>query len=111
MYTLGVWIYMLMIVALPTLLLLYTVGIQYEAGGICRVLVVFVLLGWLLDVLLNYTALRAYTGDKPRAGEYTFSQRLARLITRGGRIGTLCLWLALALNALCPSQKHVHLPT
>lgn len=45
MTTLLAWLWMLFVVAplLLLLLLLYTVGIQYEAGGVCWVLLPLVL--------------------------------------------------------------------
>jgi len=104
------WAWMLLVVALPLMFLLYVVGIQYQAGGICWVLVPVVLVGWLLDLLLNYTTLAFYTWDRPRRAEreYTFSQRMPRLIASGGTVGWLCLKLAHALNALAP-QIHIDL--
>ncbi|MES2415085.1 MAG: hypothetical protein V4614_14860 [Pseudomonadota bacterium] len=106
------WVWLAFVVVPPLLLLFYVTGIQYEAGGVCLALVPVVLIGWLLDVLLNWSVFIALTGgDVPSWArrEFTLSQRLGRLIARGGRVGRLCLLLALTLNALCIGQNHVRL--
>lgn len=110
MTPLQAWLYMLFVIAPLLLLLLYVVGIQYQAGGICKALLPVVLVAWLLDVLLNWTVFIVYTWfDVPswQRREFTLSQRLARLIAAGGVVGALCWTLACILNALCPGGVHV----
>jgi hypothetical protein len=109
------WLWFIFIVVPLFMFLLYTVGIQYQGGGVCLALVFVVLAAWLLDVLLNYTVLVIYTRlDWPRGREYTFSQRMPRLIAGGparrrpGPVGRQCLLLAHALNALAP-KTHINL--
>lgn len=59
------------------LLLLYPLAIQYEVRQ-WRIRYLYYAVG-LIDVIANYTELALLTGDFPRKGEYTFSQRLRRL--------------------------------
>lgn len=66
-----------------------------------RVTVFAWLLAWplvvsavLLDVALNYTVFAVLTWDFPRRGEWTFSQRLNRLIKDTGWRGKVAVWLA-----------------
>ena len=67
---------------------LYILGIQYERGGWWRLVLPVALAAALLDVALNYTELALLTWDYPRAGEYTFSQRLQRLQSAQGWRGS-----------------------
>jgi hypothetical protein len=99
------------VVAPLLMFLLYVVGIQYESGAWLRTcLMPLVAVAALLDVFLNYTVFYLYTGfDWPEKGEYTFSQRMPRLIDKGGWVGRLCLILAIALNALAPVE-HINIP-
>jgi len=111
MTTLLVWLWMLLVVAPLLMFLLYVVGIQYQAGGVCLLLAFVTVFAWLLDILLNYTTLVVYTAfDIPQRArrEFTFSQRMPRLIAAGGTVGRLCLMLAHALNALAP-KIHINL--
>lgn len=104
------WLWTLFVVAPLLMLVLYAAGIQYEAGGWMRWwLLPLVLVAAVLDVLLNYTVLAVYTADFPLRGEFTFSQRMPRLIEAGGRVGKVCLLLALALNVLAPGGVHIKL--
>ena len=58
----------------------YPLAIQYRVRGWLWLLP-FTLLIVLIDIWCNYTELAVLTGDFPKAGEYTFSQRLVRLQT------------------------------
>ena len=60
------------------LALCYPLAIQYKVRG-WHWLAPFTLATIVLDVVCNYTDLALITGDFPRNGEYTFSQRLVRL--------------------------------
>ena len=93
--------------SVPLLMLLYIVGIQYERGGVWRVVYPVTLVAFLLDVLLNYTALAVITMDFPQRGEYTFSKRLKRLRTVSGWRGVLANNVAFCLNFFAPDGKHV----
>ena len=59
------------------LLAFYPLAIQYTVRG--WPIKYFYYFTGLLDIAANYTELALLTGDFPRKGEYTFSQRLARL--------------------------------
>lgn len=107
-----VWVYMAFVIAPLIMMVLYVVGIQYEAGGICLALVPVVLIALALDVLLNYVPLAVYTWDWKHwrfESEYTFSQRMPRLIDEGGQLTAALLVLKDALDVLCPSQLHIPL--
>lgn len=57
-----------------------------------------VLPGVLIDCLLNYTILAVLTMDFPRKGEWTFSQRLERLVQRCDWRGAAARGVASVLN-------------
>ncbi len=59
-----------------------------------KVAIPFVAVGLLLDAVLNYTYFAITTLDFPRWGEWTFSQRLNRLIKRTDWRGKQATWLA-----------------
>ena len=93
---------------LPALLLaLYAVGIQYQRGGLWWLVSPIAIVAIPLDVLLNYTVLAAVTWDFPRAGEYTFSNRLNRLVKLDNRLGDDARWIAGILNDLAPGHDHI----
>lgn len=89
--------------AAPVLLgMLFPLAIQYKRGGwflpfmlLAGVLLVF-------DVLLNFTSLALLTLDVPRKGEWTFSQRLSRLIHRTDWRGNIARRVAAYLNRFDP---------
>lgn len=61
-----------------------------------------------LDVFLNFTVFALMTWDFPRRGEWTFSQRLSRLVRQGGARGKVAEWLAYhLLDPFDPSGKHI----
>jgi len=72
---------------------MYIVGIQYERGGWWRVVAPITVAAFVLDVALNYTELRLLMWDKPREGEYTFSQRLERLQLETGLRGKVARFI------------------
>jgi hypothetical protein len=59
------------------LLILYPLAIQYEVRK-WPIRYLYYAVG-IIDIIANYTELALFTLDRPRAGEYTFSQRLRRL--------------------------------
>ena len=61
------------------LALLYPIAVQYERGGLWRVVMPITLVTLIIDVIANFTELALLTWDYPRVGEYTFSDRLLRL--------------------------------
>lgn len=87
---------------------LYIVGIQYERGGWWRLVLPITCLAFILDVVLNYTELAFLTWDWPQKGEYTFSQRLARLLLDAGRRGTMARFIEhYMLGPFDPDGFHV----
>ena len=63
------------------LAILYPFAIRIARGGLWRLMLPVTVLGLIIDVWCNYTELALLTGDFPKAGEYTLSQRLVRLQT------------------------------
>ncbi|MGA0569659.1 hypothetical protein ACO2Q9_02940 [Variovorax sp. VNK109] len=92
------------------LLLAYPGVIQFERGGWWRLLLPFYLAALLVDVWLNFTTLALYTRDVPQRREYTFSQRLQRLVLLTNWLGMLARVLARYLNRWDPTPPHVRLP-
>jgi len=97
-----------LLLALPALWLLYVIGIQYQRGGWWRLCLVAAVPALLLSVVANYSLLAILTWDWPRNGEYTFSQRLARLVDAPGWRGVLAWpiarWL---LDPFDPDGVHI----
>lgn len=91
------------------LLFLYSVGIQYQRGGLFKPLGVLLIPGFLLDLALNYTTLAALTWDWPRAGEFTFSKRLYRLQSNADWRGAVARPICLVLNKIAP-KTHIRTP-
>lgn len=89
--------------------LLYIVGIQYRRGGVWRVVLPVTIAALLLDVALNYTLFALLTLDFPQPGEYTFSQRLGRLVCGADWRSALARWVAkYMLDWADPSGQHIH---
>jgi hypothetical protein len=67
-----------------------------------------VLCALILDVVLNYSVFVLLTLDFPKIGEWTFSQRLSRLVRQTGWRSCVAGWLARnLLDPYDPSGKHV----
>ena len=93
---------------LPLILLaVYPAAIQFERGGWWRLLFWLYYPAAVLDVLLNYTVLALYTWDFPRAGEYTFSRRLSRLLLRSDWRRWFAVVLKSFLDYFDPKGIHV----
>ena len=94
--------------SIPLAWVLYAVGIQYQRGGWWRVCIAFALPALLLSALLNYTLLALVFWDVPRRGEYTFSERLRRLIRAPGWRGKLArLVKEKLLDPFDPDGVHI----
>lgn len=89
------------------LLPLYAIGIQFERGGLWRIVLPVTFVALVLDVVLNYTELALLTLDFPSKNEFTFSQRLARLRYDSGWRGDTARYIARSLDAIAPSGKHI----
>lgn len=92
------------------LAILYPVAIQYERGGLWRLLLPITLVALVLDVVLNYTSLALLTWDSPLRKEYTFSIRLERLVFSYGWRKQIARAIAVYLNYWDPTPPHVFLP-
>ena len=88
--------------------LLYIVGVQYKRGGVWGMLAPITVIALVLDVVGNYTLFALLTWDFPRAGEYTFSTRLSRLVHYDDWRGDLARDIAwYLLDPFDPSGRHV----
>jgi hypothetical protein len=97
-----------LLLSVPLLWLLYVVGIQYQRGGWWRLCVVVAVPALGLNVALNYTLLALITWDWPQRGEYTFSQRLERLVNAPGWRGLLAWAVAkYLLDQFDPDGIHI----
>lgn len=96
------------LLSIPLLWVLYVIGIQYQRGGWWRICLVAALPAILLNVLMNFTVLAVLTWDWPRKGEWTFSQRLSRLVLETGWRGTLAWYTArYLLDPFDPDGIHI----
>jgi hypothetical protein len=106
---------LLVFVGLPALMLvLYTVGIQYERKNKYEVAFKCVAaLALVLDVILNWTLFALYLWDWPkyRLHEWTLSTRLVRLNLDLGWRGVISRGLSVVLNYIAPSKIHIPGPT
>lgn len=89
------------------LALLYPIAIQYERKGWWYLVLPITIVALVIDVLANYTELALLTLDFPKAGEYTFSQRLVRLNKNQGIRGIIARKVSVVLDALAPSGRHI----
>lgn len=89
------------------LAILYPLAVQYERGGYWRLVAPVTVLALVIDVLGNHTELALLTWDWPRKGEWTFSQRLERLIRSSGWRAGIAIPIANALNWIAPSGRHI----
>ncbi|MEO8021066.1 hypothetical protein [Polaromonas sp.] len=108
------WLLAVILSPLWLLYPLYLIGIQAlyaKRGGWWRLFYVFLPFtktAFVLDVAMNYTLLAAYTWDWPQPGEYTFSQRLQRLLYAGGRRASLAWFIKLwMLDWAAPGGLHI----
>lgn len=89
------------------LLILYPIAIQFERGGLWRVLLPVTLLTLLIDVIANYTELALLTWDRPAKGEYTFSTRIKRLQYYSGWRGKFARLVRDYTNFFDPQGDHI----
>ena len=88
-----------------TLALLYPLAIQYQRGGLWRVLMPLTLATAILDVIVNYSAFSLLVMEWPPAGERTVSQRCSRLIHQSGYRG----FVARCIQAYCNTFMANHI--
>lgn len=89
------------------LALLYPLAVQFERGGLWRLLAPVTVFALLIDVVANYTELALLTWDFPQKGEHTFSTRLLRLRYNDDFTGQWCRAVIAYLNYFAPNGKHV----
>lgn len=90
---------------------LYPLAVQYERGGLWKLLFPLYAVAGLLSAYLNYTTFAFYTWDAPRKRENTFSQRCERLVSDPGWRGWLIARpVARYTNHFDPSPPHIPLP-
>lgn len=100
-------------VGLPVALFFaYAIGIQYQreswpqwARNVCLVIAGIAVV---IDVLAEWTVLSLYLWERPKEHEYTFSDRLERLVTETGWRSRIAWPIALLLNAIAP-PGHPHI--
>ena len=88
----------------------FPLAIQYKRGGWWSPLALLAAILFVMDIAANYTELVIMTWDRPRRGEYTFSNRLYRLQTQAGSMGEFCRWIVGMLNAATPGGLHIQKP-
>lgn len=91
---------------LPALGLCYWLWIQHERGGWWRLCHVFGIIGFIPDVVANYTTLALIFGWPGRA--FTFSKHLKPLSRLPGLRGVVANIVADVLDDLAPSGNHIH---
>lgn len=86
----------------------YLIGVQYYRGGWCRVFWIVGAFALVCDVLFNFTLFAVLTWDWPQKGEWTFSQRLERLVcSKGWRATEADLIATYMLDWADPRGVHV----
>ena len=88
------------------LALLYPIAIQYERGGLWWCVLPITFVAFIVDVLANWGELALIYG-KPKADEWTFSQRLKRLSYLEGWRGDLARWCVGYCNRWAPKHNHI----
>ena len=92
------------------LAILYIPAIQYERGGLWKVLMPFTAMVALLDVYLNWTTFSILLRSTPGRKEITFSQHLERLVLEQGLRGKVARVIARYTNRFDPTPPHIPLP-
>jgi len=88
----------------------YPAGIQYERGGLCRVLLPLYALAAVLSVTVNVSWLSLVVWELPKKREITTSQRCERLVFSAGWPGVLARAIARFTNRFDPTPPHIPLP-
>lgn len=100
-----IWLYM--VLHLPVLGLLYAIWIQHERGGWWKLCHIFGVVGFVPDVVANYTTLAAIFRRWP-GRDFTFSKHLKPLSELPGWRGRIANIVADVLDWLAPSGNHIH---
>lgn len=102
------WLLWSLVLHLPVLFVLYVLWIQHERGGLWKLCHIFGLIGFIPDVVANYTTLALIFWREPSPGAFTFSKQLWYLSRDGGWRGRLARPVAAVLDRLAPSGNHIH---
>lgn len=100
-------------IGLPlALAITYAIGIQYQRESlwtwvrfVCMCVAVAAIF---IDVIAQWTVLSLYLWEWPKHQEYTFSDRLERLVNDTGWRGAIARPIALVLNWIAP-PGHPHI--
>ena len=100
-----------LLLASPVLLaVLYPLAVQYERGGLWRILLPLYVGAGLCSAIANNTVAIVLLWDLPRKGEVTLSQRLERLVFDTGWRGKIARTIARYTNLFDPTGAHITLP-
>ena len=88
-------------------LLLYPLAIQYERGGIFKLLLPLYIVTAILDTLANYTEISLLCLAWPQAYKPTISMRIPQLLIGGGWKSTTSYAAAVYLNYFSPTHNHI----
>lgn len=102
-----IWFALYIILHLPVLGLLYWAWIQHERGGWWQLCHVFGIVGFLPDVVANYTTVAVIFRRWPGRA-FTFSKHLKPLSLLPGWRGRIANIVADVLDWLAPSGNHIH---
>jgi hypothetical protein len=103
------------ILALPLILaILYPIAIQYERGGLWQIFYLVAVPAVIVDFFANFLVFSIVFYDKPfrysatlHRLEYTFSDRLERLVFELGWKRKVARFIAKTLNSIAPSKVHI----
>lgn len=98
---------LVLVLHLPVLFVLYWAWIKHERGGLWKLCHVFGLIGFIPDVLANYTTLALIFWRWPGRA-YTFSKHLKPLSQLNGWRGRVANMVADVLDRMAPSGNHIH---
>lgn len=101
------WLALYLVLHLPALGLLYFLWIQHERDGWWKAFHIFGAIGFIPDVVANYTTLAAIFRRWPGRA-YTFSKHLKPLSQLPGSRGQLANIVADVLDDLAPGGNHTH---
>jgi hypothetical protein len=88
---------------------LYPIAVQYERGGVYRVLLPMYAAAGITSTLVNYTWLSLVLLEWPLPKEVTTSQRCERLVFESGFKGRLARAIATYTNWFDPTGPHIPL--
>lgn len=105
----------LFVISTPILLAaLYPIAIQYERGGWWQIFYIVAIPALIVDAIANWIPLSILLFELPfkysptlHRTEYTFSDRLERLVFEINWRGPVARFVAKTLNTIAPSKVHI----